>query len=109
MVRELSSNFCRFWMDFGSVLGAFLGHFGSQSASKVRKDFEDALGGVKGGLVEAFGGPWRLWRLKQLTGRGGQAAARRNARSPFLFRIRQEFDGSFEVPPGGSTAAPLSF
>ena len=50
-----------FWIDFGRVFGSFWRSEGIKSQEKIRKGFEDALGGVKGGLVEAFGSPWRLW------------------------------------------------
>ena len=67
IIRELSSNFCRFWMDFGSILGAFLDHFGDQMASKIfenlGKDLERPLEASERGLkrlLEGFGGFWGL-------------------------------------------------
>ena len=45
-----------FWIDFGSVFVPFWKPEGIKSQEKIRKDFEDALGGVKGGLVETFAG-----------------------------------------------------
>ena len=87
-----------FWIDFGSVFGPFWRPEGFKSQGKSRKGFEDALGGVKGGLVEAFGGPWRLCRLKRLMGCSGNAAARRNARGPCSFRIRQNSTNRLVTP-----------
>ena len=46
-----------FWMDFLSIFGQFWRPDDIKSWEKIRKDFEDALGAVKGGLVEAFGDP----------------------------------------------------
>ena len=50
-----------FWMDFGSIVGPFWRLKSIKSQEKIRKGFDDALGGVKGRLVEAFGSPWKLW------------------------------------------------
>ena len=65
MVRESSSNFCRFWMDFGSILGAFLDNFGDQMASKIfensGRDLERPLEASERGLerlLEASGASW---------------------------------------------------
>ena len=65
MIRELSSNFCGFWMDFGSILRAFLDHFGDQMASKIfensGRDLERPLEASERGLerlLEASGASW---------------------------------------------------
>ena len=58
-----------FWTPFGSVWEPFWMPEGIKKRGQIRKDFAHAFGGVKGALVEAFGGPWRLWRLKKLTGK----------------------------------------